>query len=73
MQVAKITLWDGTEVFTNRVNNLGPVFDKAREIIIREDRKLINRLPEVEFLEMSEEKYNAIPATNLSNELFKEN
>jgi hypothetical protein len=61
MKVLKIELHDGSFIYTNNV-----VQDELRELM-----KKTKGAKEVTELDMTEEEYNAIPATNQAYELFK--
>jgi hypothetical protein len=71
MQVAKITIWDGSYYYTNQFDtqSLKRFFDNARNKFLKEGR-VVKENAEVEIIEMSEQEYINIPATNESEELF---
>lgn len=72
MRVAKITLWNGAEYFTHKVDfeSLKSFFDKARDKWQREGLEQTQDA-EISILEMTEEEYFQIPATVDSAELFE--
>ena len=72
MKVAKIRILDGSEFYTNKIEEdyIRNFFDNVREEF--KSGKRINKgvMQQIDILDMTEEEYHSIPVTSESNCLF---
>lgn len=72
MKVAQITLWDGSKIFSDRFDHeyLRTIIANAKNMFQKRNIPITHEIGEVKIVDMDENDYFHIPATNESAEIF---
>ena len=73
MKVAKIRIWDGSKFYTDKIekDHFINFFNNARKEFESGKRQDKGIMQQIDILEMTEEEFSAIPATEESIRLFQ--